>query len=117
MPAAGPVSSFLHELKQRKVYQAAAAYTAIAFVLLQVVDLLLQPWPQLNIAYQIAVIACIAGFPITIILAWLYDLRRGKLIMTDQDPATPNAARKRNLLFLGAAISVGAAIVVAWWIF
>ena len=117
--SSGQVSSFLHELKQRKVYRAAAAYAAITFVLLQVIDLLLQPWPQLNVAYQIAVIACIAGFPITIILAWIYDLRRGKLVTTieDSESVSAFAARKRNLLLLGVSISLVVAILVAWWKF
>lgn len=79
-----PAPSFLRELKQRKVYQTAAAYAAIAFVLLQVVELLLQPWPQFSVVYRIAVIAAIVGFPITIVMAWIYDWRQGKLVKTEQ---------------------------------
>ena len=118
-PGAEPISSFFQELKQRKVYQAAAAYAAITFVLLQVVDLLLQPWPQLNVVYQLAVIACIAGFPITIVLAWIYDLHSGRLIRTDQDPTAAAAlpARRRKLVLLGLVVSVGIALVAAWALF
>lgn len=116
---AAAVPGFFLQLKQRRVYQAAAAYAAGTFVLLQAVDLVLQPWPQFDVAYRFAVIACVAGFPITIIMAWLYDLRRGRLVVADQDgDATPALeSRRRHLLLLGAAASLVFAVVVTWWLF
>lgn len=119
-PPAGPVPAFFHELKQRKVYQAAAAYAAIIFVLLQAIDLLLQPWPQLDVVYQATVIASLAGFPVTIVLAWIYDLRHGRLVRTDRqaiaeaDSAAP--AQRRWLMLLGLSLSVGIALAAAWWL-
>lgn len=110
--------SFFQELKQRRVYQAAAAYAAITFVLLQVIDLLLQPWPQFSAVFQVAVVATIAGFPITIVLAWIYDWRKGKLVKTDEDSDMAGEEsvrlRRKTLVIRGLAVSIVIAVAATW---
>ena len=112
--------SFFRELKQRRVYQAAAAYAAISFVLLQVVDLLLQPWPDLNVVYQAAVIATVVGFPITVVLAWIYDWRRGRLVRTDSEAMNVDGRKmtdsRRAFLIIGFTASIAIAALAAWWL-
>ena len=112
------LSAFLSELKQRKVYQAAAAYAAVVFVLLQAIDLLLQPWPRFDFFYQITVVACLAGFPITIVLAWIYDLRHGKLVRTEQreESIPASGGKRRGMMIAGFVVSICIALLVAWWL-
>ncbi len=117
---AGPITGFLYELKQRKVYQTAVAYAAVTFLILQVADLLLQPWPDLDVLYQLIVVACLAGFPFAIVLAWIFDLRKGRLVRTDdaQSAFLGNATRaQRSVLMLtGLGLTVALVLSVAWWL-
>ena len=66
--------SFFEELKRRRVYRAAAVYGASAFVVIQAAELV---FPTLGLerwAYDLVVILALAGFPVTLVLAWMYDI-------------------------------------------
>ena len=65
--------SFLAELKKRKVFNSAAIYLATAFILLQAAQMLI---PALKIpewTFSFLVVLAILGFPVVIIISWLYD--------------------------------------------
>ena len=65
---------FLQELKRRKVYRVAAVYAAVAFVVVQVANLV---FPALNIpswAYSLIVVLALLGFPLAIVLAWAFEV-------------------------------------------
>jgi len=67
-------TSFFAELKRRRVIRVAIGYGAAAFVVLQVADLV---FPALGISdslYRFLVIVTLAGFPVALVLAWLFDL-------------------------------------------
>jgi adenylate cyclase len=67
------VQSFLAELKRRKVFRVAAAYGAAAFVAIQVADLI---FPRLGLpdwTITLVVGLCLVGFPIAIVLAWVFE--------------------------------------------
>ena len=60
------------ELKRRRVFRVAAVYGATSFVILQVADLL-QEGLQLPQTFLTAVtVLALAGFPVALLLAWLY---------------------------------------------
>jgi TolB-like protein/Flp pilus assembly protein TadD len=61
------------DLRRRRVFKVAAAYLAVVFVLLQVAEIVLPALGQ-DRGLTIAVVAAIVGFPVTVVLAWLYDL-------------------------------------------
>lgn len=112
--------SFLHELEKRRVYRAAAAYAAITFVFLQVADLVL---PGLNApgwVFRFCVVASLAGFPVAVTLAWIFDIRRGRLTRTDD--MSGSFARRASplqriiLQVLGLSLSVAIAAAMAWWL-
>ncbi len=68
------LAQFWNELKRRKVFRIVAMYAATAFILLEVVDIVapslgLPAW-TLNL---VIVLLCI-GFPISVILAWIFDI-------------------------------------------
>lgn len=63
----------LSELRRRRVYRAAMAYAAAAFVVLQVADLVL---PALRIGplwYRRLVLLVLIGFPVTVVLSWMFE--------------------------------------------
>lgn len=118
--AAGPVSEFLHELQQRKVYRTAVAYAAVSFVILQVADLVLPALIKSDLFYQIIVIACLAGFPLAIILAWFYELRNGRVVRTDENESahsrTATPSQRLLLKLVGLGLSIALVYVIARWI-
>lgn len=116
----GALAGFLYELEKRKVYRAAVAYAAITFVVLQAADLVL---PTLDVAawvYRSIVIASLAGFPVTLALAWVFDLRQGRLMRTEDVDASfaQRVSPKQHLLLqaLGLVLSVAISATVAWWL-
>ena len=67
------MSNLFKELKRRKVYKTFGAYAAIAFVIMQVVEIV---FPMFEIplwAGRFVIILLILGFPIAIILSWIFE--------------------------------------------
>ena len=68
------LSQFWQELKRRKVIKVIAMYAATAFIIMEAADIML---PRLGLpdwTVTFLIILLIAGFPITIILSWIFDL-------------------------------------------
>jgi len=63
---------FLHELKQRKLFQWAVAYLAGAWVLMQLVDVLGGRWGVSDAAARIMDVVLVVGFFVTLVLAWYH---------------------------------------------
>ena len=63
----------LAELKRRRVLRAAAGYGAVAFVVLQVVELLADGLQLPPIFLTAFTILALLGFPLALVLAWLFE--------------------------------------------
>jgi len=119
-PSQSAFISFLHELEKRRVYRAAAAYAAVTFILLQVADLILPGLGAPDWVFRFCVVASLAGFPVAVVLAWIFDIRQGRLMRTDD--LTTSFAQKASplqrvmLQILGLALSVAVAAAIAWWL-
>lgn len=71
------MSSFLRELKRRKVYGTAVAYLAIAWGVLQVAEFFLGDIIEAPAwVLQTLLLCAVMGFPLALILSWLFDLNR-----------------------------------------
>jgi len=62
------------ELKRRKVYPVIAAYAVVAFVLLQIGEITFAPLGLPNWVMVTLIGIVIAGFPVVVILAWVFDI-------------------------------------------
>ena len=62
------------ELKRRNVYRAAVAYGVVAWFLTQLTTQVLPLFEIPNSAMRFVVIALVVGFPIAMLLSWLYEL-------------------------------------------
>ncbi len=107
------LSRFLDELKTRKVYQAAAAYAAAVFLLLQVADLTLPAFAAGGL-YNALVIGSLLGFPIIVVLAWIFDWRQGRLVKTQG--GTEAKSQDRLLMQVGLGLCVIASLALAIWL-
>jgi adenylate cyclase len=62
------------ELKRRRVYPVIAAYAVVAFVVLQIGEITFQPLGLPNWVMIVLIILVVIGFPITVVVAWIFDL-------------------------------------------
>jgi adenylate cyclase len=69
-----PYATLLTELKQRRVYPVITAYAVVAFVLLQIGEITFQPLGLPNWIMIALIVLVIIGFPITVALAWIFDI-------------------------------------------
>jgi adenylate cyclase len=104
--------SFFGELKRRNVYKVAVAYAIVGWLLVQIAT---QVFPFLEIPNWVVrlVIALVAiGFPISLIIAWAFELTPGGIKRTEDVDlaASTRQPRKHSWIFVvivGAALSVG----------
>ena len=77
-------TSLLGELKRRKVFKVGASYSVVAFVVIQVADVLEEALRLPDGTLTTVTVIAILGFPIAVLLAWAYELTdRG--VVKDED--------------------------------
>jgi tetratricopeptide (TPR) repeat protein len=89
MPAdPNKISQFWQELKRRKVIKVTAMYAATAFIIMEAADIIL---PRLGLpdwTVTFLIILLIVGFPITVILSWIFDVTPAGIRKTESADAT-----------------------------
>ncbi|MDA1077398.1 MAG: hypothetical protein O3A63_22025, partial [Proteobacteria bacterium] len=81
------------ELKRRRVFRVAAMYGVTAWIITEISATVL---PALNLPEQFVtgiVVLLIAGFPLTLVLAWIFDINPDGISRTDAQPTTPPVTR------------------------
>ncbi|MBT8048241.1 MAG: AAA family ATPase [Xanthomonadales bacterium] len=77
------LKKFFREIWRRRVFQVAIPYTLGGWVLVQVAEIVLEAFEAPPIAMQGLLILLVLGFPVAIILAWIFDITpRGSVIRT-----------------------------------
>jgi TolB-like protein/Flp pilus assembly protein TadD len=107
------MSGFFEEVRRRKVYRVAAAYIIAAGFIIQISSAVFPAWELPNWAFRVVVVFLLIGFPISLILAWAYDLTPQGIRAT---PAAPRTHRRRNLIML-IAIGVVVSAVAGFFLF
>src|SRR5438034_3434746 len=74
--------NFFAELKRRKVYSVAVAYAVVGWLLIQVVTQVFPPFEVPNWAERLVIVAIMLGFPVALVLGWLFDFTRHGIIRT-----------------------------------
>jgi len=68
------VKSFFAELKRRKVHRVAIAYAVASWLLIQIATQVFPFFEIPNWAVRLVVLLLVLGFPIALILSWIFDL-------------------------------------------
>ena len=106
------MSGFFEEVRRRKVYRVAAAYVIAAGFIIQISSAVFPAWDLPSWAFRLVVVLLLIGFPISLILAWAYDITPQGIRAT---PA-PGTHRRRNLIML-IAIGVIVSAVAGFFLF
>jgi serine/threonine-protein kinase len=80
--------NFFAELQRRHVYKVGAAYAVAGWLVVQVVTQVFPIFEVSALAQRIIVLVIVAGFPITLILTWLFDITPKGIVRTHDLPAT-----------------------------
>ena len=83
--------SFLGEIKRRKVFQVAAVYAVVAWLIIQVIGAIGEPLSLPEWLDTVVIVLLAVGFPIAVILAWAFEVtpqgvRRDSSEGTDRPP-------------------------------
>ena len=80
--------SLLGEFKRRRVFRALIAYGIAAFAVLQIIEPIMHGlrWPEEVLSY--VVVALGVGFPIIVSLAWIFDVKAGRIERKPETQAT-----------------------------
>jgi TolB-like protein len=107
------MSGFFEELKRRKVYRVAIAYVVGSWALAQGLAQVLPVFDISNSAIRGVIALLLVGFPVALVLAWMFDITPSGIERTSAVEARPEpkSRRRRNVVLLaagGAMISIGA---------
>jgi adenylate cyclase len=105
--------NLFEELRRRRVYRVAAGYVIAAFALLQAADIVLPALDFPAWTMRLVVLLAIAGLPVAVILAWIFDVTPRGIERTATDPAERVSTRAMATGIAGVvlvALLVGAAI-------
>jgi TolB-like protein len=106
------------ELKRRNVYRAAVAYGVVAWFLTQLTTQVFPFFEIPNSAVRFVVIALAVGFPIAMLLSWLYELTPEGIVRTeDVDPAQARSVQRASgrildFIIIGVLLLVIAMLIV-----
>lgn len=98
------MASFFAELKRRNVVKVAAAYAATAWLVAQVAETVFPVFDLSDSFLRALFIVLGLGFPVTVVLAWIYDLTPEGVRRTDDLPeGAPRISGKGlNFVIIGS---------------
>ena len=105
--------SFFTELKRRNVFKVGLAYVVSAWVLLQVVDLVLENISAPDWVIQVFMLALAIGFPLALLFAWAFELTPdGIKLEKDVDKSQSITQQTGQRLTRNTAIALAIAVVL-----
>jgi len=111
-------TKFLTELKRRNVYRAAVAYGVVAWFLTQLTTQVFPFFEMPNSAVRFVVIALALGFPIAMLLSWIYEFTPEGIVRTeDLQPAEARSVQRAtgrilDFIIIGALLLVIGMLIV-----
>jgi TolB-like protein len=106
-----------HELRRRNVVRVAAAYLAVAWLIVQVVETLFPIFGLSDALMRLIVVLLIIGFPCVLALAWFYELTPEGVMSTGEADAkgyVKHVGFGRHIDFVIIALL---AIAVVWLVY
>jgi TolB-like protein len=102
--------SFFSELKRRNVYKVAVAYAVVGWLLVQVATQVFPFFEIPNWAVRLIVLAIVIGFPISLVIAWAFELTPEGLKRTEDVDLAQMRTKSHAWIYIvvvGVAVSIG----------
>jgi len=94
----------IKELRRREVFRTAGLYVGIAWIVVEVSSVLFDAFEAPDWALQAVIILAIIGLPVTVVLAWVFDItERGIEVQADATDTTviPFGGRRMDFAVIG----------------
>lgn len=102
--------TFVQELRRRRVYQVGAAYVVAGLLVLDQANNILEGLEAPSWIYRTIMLTGLAGFPVVLVLSWVYDVTRTGIERTE-----PTEGRTgRTFKIVGLAGATVLAVLVGW---
>jgi tetratricopeptide (TPR) repeat protein len=98
------MNKFIRELRRREVFRTAGIYLGVSWILIEVANVLLPTFDAPDWIMRAIIIVAIVGFPIMLVLAWVYDVStRGIEVQADATDTiiAPLGSRKMDFVVIG----------------
>ena len=98
------MQKFIRELRRREVLRTAGLYIGICWLLIEVTSVVLPTFKAPGWILQALIVATVVGFPITLVLAWVYDVSsRGIQVQADATDTVviPFGGRRMDFIVIG----------------
>ena len=110
------VEDLIAELKRRRVFRVVVGYGLVAFALLQVIEPIQHGLHLPDALLTYLVVALGAGFPVSVMLAWAFDVTSRGIKRTPPAPGAPKNLRGLRLRAILVALGLlAAAPGLAWY--
>ena len=107
------MKSFFQELKNRRVFRVAIGYAIIASGTIQVIGTILPIFHVRDWVQQVFMVLIGLGFPVALMLAWVFDLTTEGIVRTQSGDRRLN--RARAILLAGIGLLIGGAAIAGYW--
>lgn len=98
------MKKLLLELRRREVYRTAGLYVGVGWILVEGASIVLPAFDAPEWALQWLIIFAFIGFPVAVVLAWIYDISdQGIVVQSDPTDTivTPFGGRKTDFVVIG----------------
>ncbi len=112
--------SFFDELTRRSVFKVAIAYVIVAWLVMQVADVVLNNIDTPSWVFKVLMLFLAIGFPFAIIFAWAFELtpegvKHSVDARAKQSTAPRTTRRMKSLIVVGLVLALALIIGVNFW--
>ncbi len=102
--------SFLGEIKRREIFQVAAVYLVVAWLLIQIVATIETPLNLPDWVDTLVILLLAIGFPVTLVMSWGFNLTPDGLVKDQgSDASVQSGGRRIEYLLIGLLV-----VTVGW---
>jgi len=90
------IKKYIAELKRRHVFKAGVAYIVVAWMIVQVADIILPTFEAPPYVMKVLLFVLGIGFPVNLIFAWIYDITPDGIVKTENVASMPQRSVLKN---------------------
>src|SRR5712671_4112987 len=111
------MTSFLSQLKQRRVYRVALGYAIVAWLMVQIAATVLPAFHAPEAVLPVLIVLLAVGFPVALVLAWAFDVTPSGIERTPGDGAAGTSRNNRRGWLVGSAgLAIAILFLGSYWI-
>ena len=99
------MANLFRELRRREVFRTAGLYVGLSWIVIEAASVLLPTFDAPEWVLRAIIITTVVGFPITIVLAWIYDITGSGIVKQadaiEGDVPPPIGGRKMDFVVIG----------------